>query len=92
MADRGLTAKEFWMLSPEERQKRCGELSEHEAFAMRLMDPHLPVSLPCNNCKYYTGYAKCKAFPDGISADHMRAVMEGQTTECGDGFHFEKQN
>ena len=46
MADRGLTAREFWRLSPTERMKRCGELSDHEAFVARLTDPtHLSALL-----------------------------------------------
>lgn len=84
-------AKEFWKLPPDERMKRCGELSEHEAFLMRLTDPNLPTLLACNYCVYYQGYAKCKAFPDGISADHMRMVMEDKAIECGNGFHFEEK-
>lgn len=53
MANGGLTAEEFWKLPPDERMKRCGELSEHEAFVMRITDPHLPVSPRCNECKHY---------------------------------------
>lgn len=92
MADGGLTAREFWKLSPEDRMKRCGELSEHEAFIMRLTDPNWSkVSVPCNGCIHkISGKASCKAFPNGIPADHIRTVMEDPTTECGDGLHFEK--
>lgn len=39
MAGGNLTAREFWQLSPEERLKRCGELSEHEAYVARITDP-----------------------------------------------------
>lgn len=88
MVDGGLTAREFWNLSFEERMRRCGELSEHEAFVARLTDPHLPISPPCNDCKFYLGYAKCEALPDGMPPDHIRAVMADQTIECGDGFHY----
>ena len=88
MAGRGLTAREFWRLSPEERMRRCGELSDHEAFVARLTDPTLPVSPPCNRCRYYLRFAKCEAFTEGISPDHIRAVMADQTIECGDGFHY----
>lgn len=88
MADGSLTAREFWKLSPAERMERCGELSEHEAFVARLTDPTPPVSPPCNRCEFYLRYAKCDAYPDGIPADHIRAVMEDQTIECGNGFRF----
>jgi len=88
VADGGLTAAEFWELPFEERMRRCGELSEHEAFVARLTDPHLPASPPCNDCKFYLGYAKCEVCPDGISPDHIRAVMADQSTECGNGYKF----
>lgn len=91
MANGGLTAKEFWRLSPDERMKRCGELSEHEAFLMRITDPSLPISPPCNECKHYIGRAKCKAFPDGMESNHVMVVMQDQSTDCGNGFHFEKR-
>lgn len=88
MADRDLTAHEFWQLPPEERMKRCGELSDHEAFVMRLTDPALPASPPCNDCAYYLGYAKCRAYPKGIPAHQIDAVMEDRAIECGDGYHY----
>ncbi len=88
MADRSLTAREFWKLSPEERMKRCGELSGHEAFIARLTDPTPPASPPCNQCKYYFGYAKCEAYPKGIPAEHIRAVMENQAVDCGSGLRY----
>lgn len=83
-----LTAKQFWRLSHGERLKRCGELSAHEAFLMRVPDPHLPISPPCNQCKHYLGYARCEVYLDGISADQIRAVMEDPAIECGNGFRF----
>ena len=86
MADRNLTAREFWQLPPGERMKRYGELSEHEAFLARISDPHLPISPPCNRCRYYKGYAKCDVYPDGIPSDQIDAVMENQTIECGEGY------
>lgn len=93
MADRDLTAKEFWKLPHDERMKRCGELSEHEAFVARLIDPGFSkVFVPCNGCIHKTdGKPICKAFPEGIPADHIKSVMENQTIDCGNGFHFEKR-
>ena len=92
MADRGLTAREFWRLSPTERMKRCGELSDHEAFVARLTDPTPPISPPCNRCKYYLGYAKCIAYPDGMSAEHINAVIADLTIMCGNGFRFTQRD
>lgn len=91
MADGDLTAKEFWKLPPDERMKRCGELSAHGAFVARLTDPGFSKAfVPCNSCIYKKdGAAACKAFPEGIPADHIRSVMKDQTIDCGNGFHFE---
>ena len=88
MADGSLTAREFWKLSHKERMARCGELSEHESFVARLTDPSPPASPPCNICKHYFGYGKCEAFPNGVPADHIRAVMADQLMECRNEFRF----
>lgn len=89
MANGNLSFDEFWNLPTEkERRKRYGELSDHDKFRVRIsMDPGA-VSPSCNRCKYYLKYGKCSAYPEGISGGHIRAVMEDQTIECGNGFHF----
>lgn len=92
MADGTLSFEEFCKLPTEaERCQRYGELSEHDKFRARMSMDSGAISPPCNRCKYYLGFAKCKVFPEGISVDHIRAVMEDQTIDCGNGFHFEKR-
>jgi hypothetical protein len=90
MADRNVILDEFWSLPTfEEQCRRYAELSGHDKFLVRLSMPPGPgVWVPCNDCKYYFGYAKCEAYPDGLSAGHIRAVIEDQTIECGEGYHY----
>lgn len=91
MADRGLTLEEFRALSTEEEKcKRYGELSDHDKFLVRISMPLGPsIWVPCNDCVHRIDNTPfCKAFPSGLSGDHIRAVMENQTIECGNGFHF----
>ena len=89
MADRNLTIEEFRTLATEaEKCRRYGDLSDHDKFLARIsMDPGT-ISPPCNRCKHYLGYGKCEAFRDGFTADHVRAVMEDQTIDCGNGFRY----
>lgn len=89
MADGNLTMKEFWQLTVEERCERYKDLSDHDKFGVRQGDPGV-VSVPCNECIHYLGYAKCRAFPDGISAEHIQAVEDDLTTLCGSGFKYKK--
>lgn len=91
MADGNLTQQEFWALSEEERCKRYQDLSDQDKFGVRQgMDTGV-VSLPCNECKHYYGYARCAAFPDGLTGDHIQAVIEDILTDCGNGFRFERK-
>lgn len=89
MADGNLTWEEFWKLSSEDRLARCGELSDHDAFMVRLTEPIAVISPSCNDCVHYLGYAKCAAYPDGFTGDHIRALLKNPLLECGDGYHFE---
>lgn len=95
MADGKLTWRDFWKLTPEERLERCGELSEHDAYMVRLTDPGLPRNppeVPCNECIHRTeGKPYCAAFPDGLTADHIRAVMQDKGVPCGGGYRFEQK-
>lgn len=89
MAEGNLTWKDFWKLTPEERLARCSELSEHDAYMVRLTEPMSVVTPPCNDCAYkHEGKPACDAFPDGISGEHIRAVMKDVSTPCGNGFQF----
>lgn len=91
MADGTLSFDEFWDLpTEEERCRRYGELSDHDKFRVRISMPPGPMTwIPCNDCaNRIAGRPSCKAYPDGLEADHIRAVMEDQTIECGDGFHY----
>lgn len=88
MADGNLTFEAFLKLSIAERCERYKDLSDHDKFRVRLsMDPGA-ISPPCNRCKYYRGYAKCDAFPDGITSEQIGAVEEDQAVSCGAGYHF----
>lgn len=95
MAGGNLTAREFFKLSPEERLKRCGELSEYEAYVARITDPGSPKGrayVPCNDCIYRTpGKAVCKAHPDGMTQETIAAVVEDHNFECGNGYKFTKK-
>ncbi len=95
MAEGSLTAREFWKLSPEERWERCGELSEHEAFVMRITDPgnaEKRVYVPCNDCVHRFGIeTACKAHPNGMTQEDIQAVINDHNYACGNGYKFEKR-
>lgn len=95
MAGGNLTAREFWQLSPEERLKRCGELSEHEAYVARITDPCIeknPIYVPCNDCIHnFRTELACKAHPDGMTQETIAAVVEDHNFECGNGYKFTKK-
>ena len=91
MAGGSLTLEEFWMLSEDERCKRYKDLSDHDKFGVRQsMDPGC-AGVPCNDCIHYRGFAKCDAFPDGISAEHIQAVMDDQRVVCAGNLGYEKK-
>lgn len=92
MADGNLTLEEFWKLSKEEKLARCGALSDHDAYRLRMTEQIGVVSPPCNRCIHrFKDRPACKAFPDGVSGDHIRAVMADMTIECGVGYRFEEE-
>lgn len=88
MSGRNLTSEEFWKLPLEERCERYKDLSDLDKFGVRQAESGA-VSVPCNDCKYYYGYAKCAAYPDGISGEHMDAVSNDPITDCGNGYRFQ---
>jgi len=91
MADGSLTREEFWKLSLEERCERYKDLSDHDKFLVRLeMNPGV-ISPVCNDCVHYWDYAKCAAYPNRISGEHMRLVTKDPTLPCGKYFHFERK-
>lgn len=76
MANGNLTFEEFIKLSEDEKYKRYKELSNHDAFLVRLtMLPSLSIEVPCNSCKYNNKNGTCKAFPGGISGDHIENLI-----------------
>lgn len=91
MDDRNLTLREFWKLTEKERCERYKDLSDRDKFAVR-QGTDCAVSVPCNICAHYRGYAKCDAFPDGINVSHIQAIIDDQTISCGTEFHFKKIN
>ncbi len=89
MADGTLSFEEFWNLPTEAEQcRRYDELSDHDKFRVRITMDTGGVTPPCNACKFYLGYGKCEAYPDGISPEHICAVMADQSIECGNGFRY----
>lgn len=90
MAERNLTLKEFWELPQKERYERYKELSEHNKFGVRQAESGV-ISPPCNVCLHYFGYAKCAAYPEGISGEHIDAVLNDLTTDCGKGYCFKEK-
>ena len=81
MDGRNLAREEFWRLSDE-------ELSGHDRFGVRQgMDPGVS-GVPCNRCLCYRGFAKCEAYPNGIPAEQIRALMKDSSVPCGERFHF----
>ena len=91
MADRGLTLEEFKSLSTEkEKCERYVELSDHDKFLVRIsMPPGPTVWVPCNDCVHRIGRTfACKAYPDGLSGEHIRVVIDDPEIECGNGFRF----
>lgn len=61
-----LTFEEFWKLSEEDRCDQYQYLSDLDKFRVRLsMNPGV-IDSQCNSCKYYHGFGKCDAFPNGI--------------------------
>jgi len=95
MADGTLSFEEFCKLLTEaERCQRYTELSDHDKFRARISMPPGPgVWVPCNDCAHrIVGKPACKAHPEGLTADHIRSVMEDPTIECGKGFYFKKQS
>lgn len=91
MYGRDLTLKEFWKLSEEERRKRYKDLSDHDKFGVRQGMLPGTRSIPCNDCIHYRGYARCDAYPEGISADHIQTVMDDQDASCGSEFKYKKK-
>lgn len=91
MADRNLTLEEFLTLPLDAKCRRYQELSDRDKCAARKrMDPGV-ISPPCNDCIYYRGKAKCEAYPNGISGDHIQAVMDDLATPCGESFRYQKK-
>jgi len=91
MADGSLTREEFYKLSFEERCERYKDLSDHDKLGIRQAEPGV-IKPVCNYCVYYyKGKAKCAAYPDGISGEHMRLVTKDPTLPCGKYFHFERK-
>lgn len=89
MADRTLTFAEFRKLPHEERLKRYAELSNHDKFLARCSQDTGVRTLLCSLCDHYRGFAKCDAFPDGISGEHMDKVEVEPAFECAPGIRFE---
>lgn len=89
MAQGDLTYKDFWKLtSEEERSRKYGELTEHDKFLIRISERSGAKSPPCNQCRYYRGFAKCDAYPEGISGSHIGEVEKNIDCDCGNGYKF----
>lgn len=91
MAERNLTFEEWSNLSEEEKGERYRELSDHDKFRVRITMPPAVKSLRCNSCCYYQGFAKCTAFPDGISSEQLDKVDENPETPCAKGLKYKRK-
>lgn len=88
MDGENLTLKGFYLYSEKDRCDRYAELSDHDKFMVRISQDSGVQRGICNDCIYYFGCAKCKAYPDGIRGEHLRQVDRDHNTSCGDGFSF----
>lgn len=85
-----LTFEEFLKLSEEDRGKRYVDLSEHDKFRVRCSMGVTSVWVPCNDCKHFLGFGRCKAYPDGITREHCEAVIANPYgVICEEKFKFE---
>ncbi len=85
-----LTFEEFVKLPIKEKCARYGELSDRDKLRARLsMDTTSRTKVMCNTCRHYLGYAKCKAYPDGIPRE-LIARLEHDTPYPGDqGYRYQ---
>mgnify|MGYP007024219430 FL=1 len=88
MADRNLTFEDFKRLSPEERNRRYEELSNHDKFLARCSQPSGVHGVLCNTCIHRKRVC-CKAFPNGIPGEHMNKLEENPAIECAPGVHYQ---
>lgn len=89
MAGRNLTFGEWTKLSEHERGECYKDLSDEDKFRVRISMDSGARSVRCNSCRYYLGFAKCVAFPSGISKAHIDAVDRDPVAECGQGLRYE---
>ena len=82
-----MTLGEFWNLPEEKRGEAYQYLSSGDRFRVRMSFTSTR-SVPCNDCVHRHGkYPSCDAFPEGITAEAIWAVMEG-STECVPGIGY----
>lgn len=92
MVNGTLTFEEFKKLpSEEERCRRYPELSDHDKFLARCSQPIGVRPVPCNTC-VYKNKLSCKAFPDGITGEHLKRLLDDPTIECAPGIHYQPKN
>ena len=48
-------------------------------------------SARCNFCKHYLGFAKCKAYPNGITNEIINDVHYNKNNQCSEKYHFEEK-
>lgn len=91
MADGNLTFEEFKKLpSEEERGRRYQEMSDHDKFLARCSQPSGAYGVLCNTC-IYRSRATCKAFPKGITREHLDKLDDAPTMECAPGIHYKSK-
>lgn len=91
MAGRNLSYEEWVKLSEHERGERYKDLPDEDKYRIRISINPGARSVRCNSCRYYQGFAKCVAFPAGISKIHIDAVDRDAVIECGNGLHYERK-
>lgn len=74
-----MTFKEFWKLPENERPAAFSKLSSRDKMLVRQQQASVgtPQVIPCNGCDFRIGItAACAAYPDGLTADLIKAAME----------------
>ena len=91
MDDRAVTFRQFVKMSEEEREKAYQYLSDEDKLKVCVcMEPQRQRRIvPCNVCVHREkNTPNCKAFTDGIDAQHIRDLMNDSSKECGNGYRF----
>lgn len=89
-----MTFEEFWKL-PEKKRSECyKELSDYDRFRVRISidNTSYDTFIPCNTCLHRIGIkCACKAYPNGLTGDIIRAKTSDPYGECRSGYCYKKK-